>query len=138
MNRHGIMEPTMHYSVQDFEYLSGLTKASTDLHVLALVNMVKGEASYAKLFAYGSALLPDVRDKKTGKVDLRKLDSYQPEIVSYFSTLSELPTLPNRLKDLATDLAIYANGESLQTDPYYTNMRPELEIKKALDEYPEP
>jgi hypothetical protein len=122
----------MHYSQEDRSYLLNATSASSSKHVNELASMVERNASYSELFEYGAAYLPRLKNEKTGKTDLEKLNGYVPEIVEFFDVVSELPSLPNRLKDLATDLAIYANGETVQADRHYYDLEPLAEIQLAL------
>jgi hypothetical protein len=97
-----------------------------------LAKMLEEDKSFADLFDHGKKYLPLIKSKQTGKLDLDRLHGYIPEIVEYFDVLAELPSLPDTLKDLATDLAIYANGETVQTDAYYQRMDYEHEIETAL------
>jgi len=94
--------------------------------------MAGNSASYEELFRYGISYLPRIRNEKTGKINLHALNDYAPVITEFFDVLSELPSLPKDLADLATDLAIYANGESVQTDSYYQHLDPTANLEQAL------
>jgi hypothetical protein len=122
----------MQYSSDDLAYIQRAASKSASRHITALREMLLKNVPYAELFAYGSGYLPHIKNEKTGKIELERLDGYVPEIVEFFDILSEIPSLPARLKDVATDLAIYANGESVQIDAYYLHLDPESEIKNAL------
>jgi hypothetical protein len=65
---------------------------------------------------------------------LDRLDAYNPEIVGYFEILSEVQSLPKKLRDLATDFAIYVNGESVQIDASYFKLNPSATLEKASKE----
>ena len=121
----------MNYTPEDIKYIEKAAQTSISKHVKALADLVRQSASYAELFAYGMPYLPQIRDKDTGKVDLEKLNGFVPKAVEYFYVLSELPSLPERLKELATELEIYADGEAVQADAYYFSFDPEAELRKA-------
>jgi hypothetical protein len=124
----------MIYSPDDLTYIGKIIKSAPTEHVIALADRMQRNVPYFELFTYGMRYLPEIRDKKTGKIDLDKLDTYNPEIVGYFEILSELPSLPKKLKDIATDFAIYANGESVQIDASYFKLNPVAALEKALEE----
>lgn len=121
----------MPYTQEDIAYLQKTAATSTSRHVKSLAGLVSKDAPYQELFRHGMPYLPQIRDKETGKVDLDKLKGFKPEVVEYFHVLSELPSLPEALKDAATDFAAYADGEVVQQDGYYFSLDPEAELKKA-------
>lgn len=125
----------MTYTSQDIEYIERFVSDTSTEHLKKLADMVKAGDTLENIFNYGRQFLPKIFDKKTGLGDLARLEGYTPVIVQYFDVLSELPSLSKNLKDLAADLAIYANGESVQLDSSYLNLDPEAELKKALSTY---
>jgi hypothetical protein len=124
----------MPYSDLDREFISSVAGASSSLHLQELRRLIKENSPYSEIFEYGAAYLPRIRDEITGIVDLERMDDYRPQIMEYFDALSDLPSLPPRLQELATDFAIYANGETLQHDAFYLNFDYRAEIRKALRE----
>ena len=124
----------MYYSPQDISYIERYSENSVSKHINVLIDKIRKNADYAELFNYGLQYVPKIWNEKSRSENLDLLNDYKPEIVEYFNVLSEIPSIPQKLKDLATDLAIYSNGESVQTDKYYQNLIPSQEIKKALDE----
>lgn len=127
----------MKYNQEDVIYVNSLLDRESSKHLKELSKMIKADSTHEELFDHGKKFLP-ARDERTGRVDLDKLSDYVPEIVGYFNVLAELPSLPKSLKEVATDLAIYANGESVQIDKYYQTLDPDLLIKKALEKSPRP
>lgn len=107
--------------------------ASFSPHLKALLEMIQNNASYAEVFSYGIRFLPQIKNEN-GKINLDKLNDYQPEIVEFFEVLSDFASLPKELADLATDFAIYANGETVQIDGYYQLLNPETMLKAVLHE----
>ena len=122
----------MNYSQADMTHIEQAIQATTSKHVKILADMMRRNSPYIELFDYGMRYLPRIRDKKTGKIDLDRLNGFVPQVVSYFHALSEIPSMPEGLKNVATDFAAYADGESVQTDGYYFKLDPESELKKAL------
>lgn len=123
----------MKYTSEDVDFVETECRRTNSEHLAALLRMIKTDSDYGELFAYGSKYLPQVRTLGNDKVDLDLLRNYKPVVLEYFNVLSDLPSLPEKLKELATDLAIYANGESIQIDPKYFSYNPIEEIKKALE-----
>lgn len=124
----------MEYNALDRTYIENLGPEHAHKHITALQELMRQNASYKEIFEYGKPYLPHVRNPNTGRIEISRLYGYQPEIVRYFEVVAEIPSLPNRLKDLATDVAIYANGETLQGDNYYLTFDFDAELKKALEE----
>src|SRR6266576_5124559 len=100
----------MPYTSADMAYVQKAAQNSSSKHATTLAQMVAANVSYAEIFSYGQKYLPHIRDEKNGRINLDKLADYKPEIVEYFDVVAEMPSLPDNLKDLATNLAIYANG----------------------------
>src|SRR4051794_6288353 len=109
----------MQYTPADIAYIQKASFASSSKHVGALQRMIRNNLLFGEMFDYGAKYLPKIRNPKTGKIELERLNEYAPEFVEFFNILSELPSLPDRLKDVAIEFAIYANGESVQMDAYY-------------------
>ena len=103
-------------------------------HFEMLQQILAEDAPYSKIFHYGAQFLPKLRDPLTGKINLDLLEGYTPEVVRYFDTVADMPSLPGKLQDLAMTLAGYADGETVQIDSDYFSLDPDLEIEKALKE----
>jgi uncharacterized LabA/DUF88 family protein len=120
------------YSNKDISIIKRGMKLYSSKHLLKLLEMAEGNATYKTLFEYGKAFLPILKDPKTKRPDLERLEGYLPEVVGYFDTVAELPSLPENLQNLATELAIFADGEAVQTDEYYLNLDFESKIQSAF------
>ena len=124
----------MRYNPKDHQSVQVALNQTGSNHLETLARMLSDNATYSELFEYGLQFLPRLRDPVSGQINLDRLDHYEPEIVSYFHAIADMPSLALRLKDLATDLAIFADGEAVQNDAHYMNLDPEKEIKKALSD----
>jgi hypothetical protein len=124
----------MRYSPEDKEYVQTVAAGTDSKHLGKLVQMLEADAPYSEIFRYGAQFLPRLRDPVTGKVDLDRLEGYTPEVDSYFDTVAEIPSLPERLSDLAWELGLYADGETVQVDSYYYSLDCDREIENALNE----
>lgn len=125
----------MHYYSKDVEYVDqSIKREPLKKHLIKLAALLQENASYEELFRYGMAYLPVIRDLTTGIIDLERLSGYEPEVVGYFGTLSELPSLPDILQDVALEFATFANGNSVQQDEHYYSLSPEAILVKALME----
>ena len=122
----------MDYTAKDNNYIEKTLQTSSSPHVKVLAEMLLQKKSYEVLFEYGMRFLPLVTDTKTRNADLDLLHKYKPGIVEYFDVLSNLPSLPGALKDMATEFGIFADGETLQMDDGYLHFNPSSELKNAL------
>lgn len=122
----------MLFNAKDRAFMRMITNNSTSEHIKVLAKLVEKNAPYPEMFYYGLKFLPRLRDPNSNMINLERLEGYKPEIVEFFDAISEIPSMPHELRAMATDLAIYANGESVQIDDYYQQLDPETALNKIF------
>lgn len=111
-----------------------MEESSTDkekIHLTQLRNLVANMSSARDIFLYGVQFLPKII-LSDGKVDLNLLENYSPDIRPFFDILSEVVSLPKNVSDLATDLALYANGSSVELDNEICSMNPAEKVMEVF------
>lgn len=103
-----------------------------DGHLITLEKFFAGrEVDLEKVLTYGLPYLPNIINE-AGQKDLDLLDGFTPEVVSYYSILSELSFLPSVITDVCLELSAYANGISIEIIPETYSLMTEQVIKEAI------
>lgn len=104
-------------------------------HLEYLINKLSNKyIDIEGVIIYGMKYLPDLLNDK-GNIDLDNLEGYKPEVVEYFTLLSELDFLKKDICDFCLNLAIYANGESMQINNNVYSFKPLEEFGKIFGDY---
>ncbi len=101
------------------------------LHLIKLQDLVNTNSPLRDIFMYGIKFLPQITSPD-GKKNLDALTGYSPDIRLYFDVLSDIESLPADIKDLATDLALYANGSSVELDNEIYSMNPTKRVEETF------
>lgn len=99
------------------------------LHINKLEEFIQQGVTLSDIFLYGKKFLPNIVDTD-GKKNLDLLKNYVPEILPYFDVLAQSGALTPEAEELATDLALYANGTSLEIDNELYSLDVDQEIQK--------
>lgn len=99
------------------------------LHINKLEEFIQQGVTLSDIFLYGKRFLPNIVDTD-GKKNLDLLKSYVPDILPYFDALAHSGALSEKAEELATDLALYANGTSLEIDNELYSLDVDQEIQK--------
>ncbi len=104
-----------------YEYLQTATAAEKK-HLEHLQHMLDMQIPLKEIFLYGAHFLPQTSNNNG--LDLNALHTYTPDIQPFFDVLAQDTTLPQSIQDLATNLALYANGSSAEIDVDVYKMNP--------------